>query len=146
MALEEVLFFDVARKTILVFSEYRFDLHYKKFKKMLQEWYLESKGIVTEFEVIHLGARDSVPWLTLQVDMEKAADNFKKIFHDIFRDSGYGILVFDCAGNVVRARRNPRGFEMKGTIFPFSAAPLYEEVVDDLKSLLHWNFWERNFE
>ncbi|KAL6559105.1 hypothetical protein OROHE_006474 [Orobanche hederae] len=143
-ALEEVLFSDIVGKTILVFSEYRFDVHYKKFKMKLQEWYMESKGTINEFEVIHLGAKGSVPWLTLRDDMENAADNAEKTFHDIFRDSGYGILVFDCAGKVVRARRNPRGFELKGTNFPSSATPLYEEVVDDLIYLFHWDFWERN--
>lgn len=145
-ALEEVLFSDIVGKTILVFSEYRLDVHYKEFGMKLREWYLESKGTINEFEVIHLGAKGSVPWLTLRDDMENAAVNAEETFHDIFRDSGYGILVFDCAGKVVRARGNPKGFgfELEGTNFPFCATPLYEEVVDDLKYLFHWDFWDRN--
>lgn len=49
----------------------------------------------------------SMMWLTLRDDVENVVDNAEETFHDIFRDSGYGILVVDCAQKVMRQEKIP---------------------------------------
>ncbi|KAL6557219.1 hypothetical protein OROMI_017569 [Orobanche minor] len=142
---QEVFLSDInVGKRVIVFCDAVRSVWYKEFKMMLRERYEEKKGKIDEFEVIHIAAREGedVPWLRLHPDFPYEDSTASKILCDIFCN-GYGILAFDLVGEVVRATSNPN-FERKDCEFPFSDAPLEDEVALDLLHRFGWDFW-RNY-
>lgn len=128
----------VCKRVILLCDAVHSELDIR-FKIKLQEEY--QKKICDEFEVIHIGSRkgEEVSWSTLHPNYPYKDSNVIKILHDIFH-YGYGILVFDHDGKVVRATSNPH-MEREDE-FPFHYGRFETEIGFDLIERFHWDFWD----
>ncbi|XP_063937347.1 probable nucleoredoxin 1 isoform X3 [Daucus carota subsp. sativus] len=132
---------DIVSKGVIVFCDAVQNELYIRFKIKLQEVYQKKRGQSDEFEVIHIGSKkgQEVPWLRLHPDYPYKDSTVRKILHDIFH-YGYGILVFDHDGKVVRATSNPH-MEREDE-FPFHYGRFETEIGFDLIERFHWDFWD----
>lgn len=139
---EEVVvpFAKLAGKRIIVFCECTTDDRHLDFRVKLLEKYKETKGGNDEFEVIYLKGEThgaALQWLIPRPMRRNAIDALDRIFY-----YGYGILVFDVDGRVVRGTSTP---QFEDSAFPFYAGSIEEEVRRDLMESFVWDYGDAMF-